>query len=68
VTLFFGIKSAFFAFFSKTTKRICAQFFQGLGEHLFITACTEKQCTWPLKNGMLIKPATSLVAPYSFYL
>jgi len=27
-------------FFSKTTRRICAKI-------LFITTCTEKQCTWP---------------------
>jgi len=28
---FFGIKGAFFAFFSKTRRRICAKFFQDLG-------------------------------------
>jgi len=34
VTSFFGIKVAFFAFFSKTAKRICAKFFyQGLREN-----------------------------------
>jgi len=33
VTSFFEINGAFFAFFSKTTRRICAKFFQGLGEN-----------------------------------
>jgi len=33
VTSLFGIKGAFFAFFSKTTKRIYTNFFQGLGEN-----------------------------------
>jgi len=34
VTSFFGIKDAFFAFVSKTTRRICANFFQGLEKTL----------------------------------
>jgi len=34
VTSFFGIKDAYFAFFSKTTRRICDKFFQGLGENI----------------------------------
>jgi len=44
VTSFFGIKGAFF---SKTTRRICAKFFfrWSLLQHLFITTCIEKQCT-----------------------
>jgi len=33
VTSFFGIKGTFFVFFSKTTRRICAKFFQGLGKN-----------------------------------
>jgi len=33
VTLFFGIKGAFF---SKTTRRICTTFFQGLGENTYL--------------------------------
>jgi len=33
VKSFFGIKGAFFAFFSKTTRWICANFFQRLGEN-----------------------------------
>jgi len=33
VTSIFEITSAYFAFFSKTTRRICAKVFQGLGEN-----------------------------------
>jgi len=34
VTSFFRIKECIFAFFSKTTRRICAKVFQGFGETL----------------------------------
>jgi len=45
----FGIKGAFFAFFSKTIRWICAKFFSGFRrKHLFITTCIGKQCTRPL--------------------
>jgi len=38
------------AFFSKTTRRICAIFlFQDLGETL-LTTCIEKHCTWSLSS------------------
>jgi len=33
MTSFFGIKVYVFAFFWKTTRRICAKFFQGLEEN-----------------------------------
>jgi len=33
----------------KTIRRICAKFFQGLGEKTLITTCFEEQCTRPLK-------------------
>jgi len=46
VTLFFGINGAFFVFFLKTSRWICAKFFSRFRrKHLFITTCIEKQCT-----------------------
>jgi len=40
---FFRIKDAFFTFFSKTTKRICAKFFSGFWrKRLFITIYIKK--------------------------
>jgi len=51
VTSFFGIKGAFFVFFSKTPKRICAHFLLGFKrKHLLITTCIEKHCIRPLKK------------------
>jgi len=42
---FFRIKDAFFL---KTTRRICANFFSEFRRKHFNTTCIEKQCTWPL--------------------
>jgi len=36
-------------FISKTTRRICANFFLEFRRKHFITTCIEKQCTRPLK-------------------
>jgi len=45
VASFFGIKGAFF---SKTTGRICANFFPRFRKkHLLIATCIEKHCTRP---------------------
>jgi len=41
----------FFAFLSKTTRRICAKFFLGFRrKHLFIATYIEKHCTRPLRS------------------
>jgi len=43
VTSFLGIKGAYFAFISKTPKRICAKFYSEFKrKHLLITTCIEK--------------------------
>jgi len=43
----------FFAFFSKTTRWICAIFSGFRRKHFFITTCIEKQCTRPLSFMLL---------------
>jgi len=54
VTSFFGIKGAFI---SKTTRRICANFFSGFRrKHLFITTCIEKQWTRSLSQWLFLYP------------
>jgi len=48
VTLFFGIKVAFFR---KRQDRSVPIFFSGFRrKHLFITTCIEKQCIRPLRE------------------
>jgi len=49
MTSFFGIKDSVLAFFSKIPRRISPIFFSGFErKHLFITTCSEKQCTGSL--------------------
>jgi len=61
VTSFFGIKGALFAFFSKTTKWICAKFFHGLGENTCSIQPTLKSTASDLQAIIILYAAKNTI-------